>query len=361
MNISHFTESLNEGGIAAFLTNLVPIQSLDNQVDIITVFKNNKIPQVFYNENIRVTSLNNPSSLFSYFYFPFLILKIIWKSDSDIIHIHCSFIYYILSILLLHHKKKFFYTVHSDAFKEKDSSKLEALIWPIKKYCFKKGWIKPVAISPQSEDSFFKLYGFHAKIIANGILLSDVDESKDIQNYRNSSNTKLFVHSGRISEAKNQEVMCKAFKRLMDEGHDVHLIIAGAIQDESIFSNLSEYWCDRITYLGSRSDMLAIFKGADFMLLPSKWEGLPYTLLEAMSQGCIPVCSPVGGISWVLNHMENGILAVDCSEESVYEALKLAIDLSSEQCHQISNNCLVSVRQFSINKTAKEYLCFYQT
>lgn len=361
MKISHYTESLNEGGIAAFLANLVPVQSQNNQVGIVTVFKNDKIPNELCNANIRVTSLNNPSSIFSYLYFPFLILKKIWESDSDIIHIHCSFIYYIIAILLLHNKKKFIYTVHSDAFREKNSSMLEALIWPIKKIFFKRGWIKPVAISAQSEDSFFRLYGFHAKTIFNGILLKDVEKSADILKYKDTSETKIIVHAGRISEAKNQEAMCKAFSRLIGDGYDAHLILAGSIQDNTIFSNISPYFSDRITYIGSRTDMLEVFKGADFMLLPSKWEGLPLTLLEAMSQGCIPICSSVGGITNVVTHMENGILSTDYSEEAIYAALKLALGLSTDECHKLSNNCLSLIRDYSIDKTASEYLLYYNS
>ena len=361
MKIAHFTESLNEGGIAAFLANLVPAQSKSNQVEIVTVFKNDKIPNGLGNTNIKITSLNNPSSLLSCLYFPVLILKKIWESDSEIIHIHCSFVYYIIAIFLLHNKKKFFYTVHSDAFKEKNSSRFEALIWPIKKLFFKKGWIKPVTISAQSEDSFYRLYGFHAKTIINGIRLKEADKSTDILKYKNTPNTRLFVHAGRISDAKNQEVMCNAFKRLIEDGNDVHLIIAGAIQDEIIFSRLKPYWCSRITYLGSRSDILEIFRTADFMLLPSKWEGMPMTLLEAMSQGCVPICSPVGGIPSVIVNLQNGILSTDYSEDSIYEALKLSSNLSSETRKLISNNCLKSVKEFSIEKTAIEYLEYYKT
>lgn len=361
MKISHFTESLGEGGIAGFLANLVPVQAQNNQVGIVTVFKNNDIPNELRKGNIRIKSLDNPSSLSSYLYFPFLIFKEIWKSDSEIIHIHCSFVYYIIAIFFLHHKKKFFYTVHSDALKEKDSSRFESLIWPIKKLFLKKGWIKPVTISAQSEGAFYRLYGFHAKAINNGVALREVAKSTEILKYKNTPSTKLFVHAGRITDAKNQEVMCKAFNRLIEDGHDVHLILAGAIQDETIFSRLEAYWSDRITYLGSRSDILEIFKAADFMLLPSKWEGMPMSLLEAMSQGCIPVCSPVGGIPSVVEHLKTGILSEDSSEQSIYESLKIAASLSARENESLANRCIVRAKDFSIERTAEEYLKFYQS
>lgn len=361
MNISHYTESLNEGGIASFLASLAPMQSKNNTVQICTIFSNRDIPNSLKDSSIKILSLNNAQTLFSYLKFPFKVFRHINNNDSEIINIHCSFIYYIIAILLLHNRKRFFYTVHSDAFKEKNSSKLEAIIWPIKRFFFKKRWIKPIAISSQSEDSFYRLYGFHAKMIPNGILLKNVEESADIQKYKNTSNTRLYIHAGRISDAKNQEVMCSAFNRFIDDGEDVHLLIAGSVQDDTIYSRLGKYWSDRITYIGSRLDILEIFKSSDFMLLPSKWEGLPLSLLEAMSQGCVPICSPVGGIPSVIVNLQNGILSTDYSEDSIYEALKLSSNLSNETRKLISNNCLKSVKEFSIEKTAIEYLEYYKT
>lgn len=361
MNISHYTESLNEGGIASFLASLVPIQSKNNIVQICTIFANQDIPTGLKDSSIKILSLNNTQTFLSYLKFPFKVFRHINKSDSEIINIHCSFIYYIIAILLLHNRKRFFYTVHSDAFKEKNSSKLEAIIWPIRRFFFKKGWIKPIAISTQSEDSFYRLYGFHAHIINNGIPIESALPSSEMSSYRNTPNTKLFVHAGRISRAKNQVLMCKVFKRLIDEGMDIHLVIAGGIQDEAIYSELENFWSDRITYLGSRNDVLSLFKSSDFMLLPSIWEGLPISLLEAMSQSCIPVCSPVGGIPSVIRHMENGILMHDSSEDSIYQTLKNVLNLSECQIYRLSIKCLSSVKEFSIDKTAREYLNYYSS
>lgn len=360
MKITHYTESLNEGGIASFLAGLTPAQARTNDISICTIFKNYSIPTDLEGSGVKVQSLCKPSTILSYFYFPFLIFNQIRASDSDIIHIHCSFVYYIIAIFLLHKKKCFFYTVHSDAFQEKNSSKIESIIWPIKKYCFKKQWIVPITISQQSEESFYNTYGFHAKIIVNGIPLKVVDDSEEIHYYRDTPFTKVYVHAGRISEAKNQVAMCRAFNRIISDGDDAHLIIAGSVQDESIFLELKTVFNSRITYVGPRNDVLSMFRTADYMLLPSKWEGLPISLLEAMSQGCVPVCSPVGGIPSVVKHLENGILSDDYSEESIYATLKIANGLSDQEISQLAHNSELTAKCFSIEQTAINYLQYYQ-
>ena len=87
MRILHFTESLNEGGIASFLIGLSKSQAQYEEVGICTIFKNNCYKDILDNSSVIVSSLENPSSFWSYLYFPFLVAKTIINSGYDIIHI----------------------------------------------------------------------------------------------------------------------------------------------------------------------------------------------------------------------------------------------------------------------------------
>jgi glycosyltransferase involved in cell wall biosynthesis len=51
-----------------------------------------------------------------------------------------------------------------------------------------------------------------------------------------------------------------------------------------------------IELTGKLSDTFSAYKKIDIFLLTSDFEGLPLALLEAMSCGCVPVVSNVGGI-----------------------------------------------------------------
>ena len=97
----------------------------------------------------------------------FQVYRYIRKGDFDVVHIHSFFYFYVLAILFLHRRKKFFYTVHSDASKENMPWDIRLL--PLKRFCFRKGWIRPVTISPASQESFYRLYNCESKLIRNGI------------------------------------------------------------------------------------------------------------------------------------------------------------------------------------------------
>lgn len=65
----------------------------------------------------------------------------------------------------------------------------------------------------------------------------------------------------------------------------------------------------------------------DVFLLTSDYEGLPVALLEAMSMGCVPVASAVGGIPDVVRNGENGFLIDPSNMESVTAIIRnLAAD-----------------------------------
>jgi glycosyltransferase involved in cell wall biosynthesis len=51
-----------------------------------------------------------------------------------------------------------------------------------------------------------------------------------------------------------------------------------------------------------------LFEAADVLVLPSYYEGLPICVLEAMALGVPIVCTPVGGISGLIEHGANGLL-----------------------------------------------------
>jgi glycosyltransferase involved in cell wall biosynthesis len=66
---------------------------------------------------------------------------------------------------------------------------------------------------------------------------------------------------------------------------------------------------DRIQFLGERSDVEELLAGADVFVLPSKWEGLPLSILEAMRAGLAVVATNIGGVAEAVTDGVTGYLA----------------------------------------------------
>ncbi len=358
MRIMHFCDSIScGGGIASFVAGLSSEQAKDNDVTVCAVA--HSTDDVTFENGVKVQKLNKQKAGFS-IKFPIKIFNHLRKNNYDVVHIHSSFLYYALAIILLHRRLTFIYTVHSDANRENSSRWDRYFIW-LKRWCFKHKWLHPITISHASKRSFDDLYKINSTMVFNGICHNTPRKDiVDISQYRATENTKVFLHPGRISEAKNQVVLCMAFKRLIDEGYDVVLLIAGTIQDKTIFSEIEKYLSKRIIYIGQRSDILELLSQTDAMCLSSIWEGLPITLLEALSVGCIPICTPVGGIVDVIEDNRCGILSTSTDEEAYYTALQRYLAMTPSQIAVIKRMCTEEFKKYDITETSLSYTEYYK-
>jgi len=64
----------------------------------------------------------------------------------------------------------------------------------------------------------------------------------------------------------------------------------------------------RLRFLGHRNDIPALLRASDVFVLPSRWEGLPLTVLEAMACRCPVVATAVDGTREAVVDGETGIL-----------------------------------------------------
>lgn len=105
-----------------------------------------------------------------------------------------------------------------------------------------------------------------------------------------SPDTIALVHAARFGVEKNHELDLAVVAELRARGRDVVLLLVGdgerrpLVEDAVLREGLSEH----VRFLGIRSDVPQLLQAADLMLLPSRFEGLPYTVLEAQAAG-LPV------------------------------------------------------------------------
>ena len=287
----------------------------------------------------------------------FAVYRFIRDGHFDVVQLHGFFYYFMFAVLLLP-RQKFFYTFHSDA--NKENFKWDVRFFWLKKLMFRLGRVRAITISPASQQSFSELYGCQSALCENGIPVPVVsDERKAVDEARITPRTKVFLHPGRITEAKNQLVLVKVFDRLVKEGRDVVLLIAGKEEDDAILQQICPYFCERIQYLGLRKDVPSLMAKADGMCLPSVWEGLPITLLECLAVGCIPVCSPVGGIVNVVTDGRNGLLSKSSSEEDYYQAMLRFLALGADEVARLKEQCTQSFQPYHISNTVQKYLQEY--
>jgi glycosyltransferase involved in cell wall biosynthesis len=79
-----------------------------------------------------------------------------------------------------------------------------------------------------------------------------------------------------------------------------------------------------VTFAGFVSDVAAIWNDHHALILPSRCEGLPLVIIEAMLSGRVPIVTNVGGSAEVVDDGITGFIASAPTEDSIDEAMERA-------------------------------------
>jgi glycosyltransferase involved in cell wall biosynthesis len=114
---------------------------------------------------------------------------------------------------------------------------------------------------------------------------------------------------GLLNDAKGQDL---AIDALAEPGlEELRLAIVGAGEARTALERRAEARgvLARVRFLGWRDDVPELLAASDFVLLPSRWEGMPYVVLEAMAAARPVVATPVDGAVDLLDGRGTGLVA----------------------------------------------------
>ena len=167
------------------------------------------------------------------------------------------------------------------------------------------------------------------------------------------------VFIGRLDRQKGIDTLLGAVPKLLDhyERRHLYMIGDGPLKqkiEEAVHKLDSK---ERVHIVGYRDDALSILSRAKLLLFPSRWEGMPNVIMEAMALG-IPVCStPVDGVVELLGN-ESGQIYV---RESWATAASDMLLLEPDQLQSIGYiNSSVIQKKFTVQKMVGQYLDIYE-
>ena len=128
---------------------------------------------------------------------------------------------------------------------------------------------------------------------------------------------------GRLSEEKGFDLLIDAFCKLLGNGVNAKLVIAGEGKERSaLAAQIADAGMEhQIVLTGFQEDTRAFYESLDIFVLSSHREGLPNVLLEAMAVEVPVLATEVGGVSKVVEHDFNGILIQPGSVDEIYAGL----------------------------------------
>src|SRR4029453_9440908 len=118
------------------------------------------------------------------------------------------------------------------------------------------------------------------------------------------------LFAGRLEHLQKGVLDLPSIDRILtDRGVDARWTVVGSGAEEE---RLRDAWTSsRVSFIGTKKheDVIDIASGHDVFVLPTRWEGVPVALLEAMGVGLVPVVSRVeSGVTEILTDGVTGLM-----------------------------------------------------
>lgn len=164
-----------------------------------------------------------------------------------------------------------------------------------------------------------KIHVIYPSVSLKSSIISQVSKKKELGI---SPDDIIVTTVGRIAPEKNQRMLIQsAFEILKNNKNITFLIVGdGPLKQELMKYTEHSYYSKKILFLGNRRDVNELLYISDVFVLPSKHEGFPLSIIEAMQQGLPVIVSNVGGITEIVD-TTTGILIHPSNRKELTEGI----------------------------------------
>ena len=262
-----------------------------------------------------------------------MLKKVLDDNDYDIIHCYTpvgGFVARLANKNSIHYKTtKMIYTAHGFHFFKGNNPVKNFIFRTIEKYAAKYTDILITINKEDYENALkFKLkengkveYVPGVGIDTDVIKKTKYDRNKFLDDARIDNNeTTLLLSVGEINRNKNQEVVIKALAKLPET---YHYILCGIGENKENLEKIAKEKnvFDRVHFLGFRNDIFSIMKCCDIFVFPSKREGLPVSVMEAMACGLPCIVSDIRGNHDLVDQKGGYVIKLDNFENDLSDIL----------------------------------------
>ena len=223
--------------------------------------------------------------------------------EPDVVHTHLYAAKYAIPAAHAAGVPACLHTVHSIA-----SEDLSGADTVLQRWFYARGWATPVAMSPRVKRTICEKFGMSQNSVP--MVLNGVSRQMPLRRRERKGGPFVFLHIGRFEPVKNHSLLLEAFERVHETHVDCRLVMLGTgplIED--MRRKAAELDLDgAVEIVGEVADVAPYLAKADAFVLPSAYEGLPITLVEALQAGVPCLASNVGGVPDIVHDGENGLL-----------------------------------------------------
>jgi glycosyltransferase involved in cell wall biosynthesis len=330
-----------KGGVASVVTTFMNSDVLNNEFDI----------RYLHSHDPRGVLIKYTSLLKAYLFFPFLLLF----NNFQVAHIHGSLkgsffrkAYFLLWLRMF--SIPAIYQCHAAQveryFTSLSHNQLKLVQSIFGKYqlrlCLGSSWVS----------EFSRLTNQDWEVLFNPV--------PELALQKSAHENCNFTFMGELSERKGIHDLLNAFSQV--QSSNARLLVAGNGDVEALKSLCRELnISSNVEFLGwiNNQKKLELLAKTDVVVLPSYAEGLPMSVLEAMSVGLPVITTPVGAVEDAITHDLEGILVEPGNISEISQAIS---DLSNNACKrlQLGNEAKIKfLSSFKDDVVAKNLAGYY--
>lgn len=204
--------------------------------------------------------------------------------------------------------------------------------------------------------------GFDVRTIHNAIdtvKFSPLDKSKAKKQLGIPTNKTLILSGAtNLNEFyKGLEIYLKAIPRV--ESPDVLFGFFGKL-DKASLEGLSPEWID-FGFISDVENLRQLYSAADAVVVPSRMDAFPKTIIEAMACGTPVICFNTSSFSEIVRHRETGYVAKAFDFLDLRDGIEWVCKLSKEESDRVSSRAReIAVREFDVSVAAQNYINLYR-
>ncbi len=178
-----------------------------------------------------------------------------------------------------------------------------------------------------------------------------------------SNNVISFLFVGWMVEKKGVRELLDAASKLSSLGYNFRLKFAGGgdLLEEVTQSISALKLCGKVEVLGwkCKVDIIEELRKSDVFVLPSKAEGFPNAMLEAMSLGLPCIVTDVGAVSDSLINDFNGFLLEDSNACHIYDAMLKYLENNNLVSKHSKNTLELVIKNHTAHENCKQLLSVF--
>lgn len=347
MNILYVITGLGVGGAEIVTINLAnTFHSWGHKVGIVYLSGSNQHKENI-NGGIKVWGLDMTKNFWGFMKAQILMRKILKEFTPDVVHAHmfhanifmrcCRLHYAITYLITTEHNKNiegrfrmWLYRITDKLTDLNTNVSLEATDYFVQQGAFKR------------KNSIVMYNGIDLKKFTSFVATGDLREQMNMKS------DFIFLNVGRLTRAKDQNILIQSFKHLASAISNVKLLIVGdGPLREQLETEIERLGLSgKVLLLGIKENIVEYYDIADCFVLSSAWEGFPMVIIEAMAMR-LPVVTTECGKE-ALNDIR--YVVPTHSSEMLFGKMKEIYKLSAEERKILGERNYNAVLKYDLNK-----------